>query len=202
MKVRLMKPGHALALFLLLPALAFAEPVVYRVDADHSGVNFSIRHFVSNVSGRFRDFDGVIKYDRENPAASSVELKVKAASIDTANNDRDEDLRSKKFFDVQTFPTLTFTSTKVVAKDASNLEVTGNLTMHGVARQITLPVTVLGTMQAPRGEKMGFETSFSVDRKEFGISWHTVLDSGPMLGDEVRIHIDIEANGPAPKPAK
>ena len=202
-----MKTRQLLILSLLLPALALAEPAavypaVYRVDADHSGVNFSIRHFVSNVSGHFRDFAGVIKYDRQNPAASSVELTVKAASIDTANNDRDEDLRSKKFFDVQTFPTLTFTSAKVVAKDAANLEVTGTLTMHGVARQITLPVTVLGSMQAPRGEKMGFETSFSVDRKEFGISWNNVLDSGPMLGDEVRIHIDIEANGQPQTTAK
>jgi polyisoprenoid-binding protein YceI len=201
-----MKAFHALAL-LLLPALALAEPAavypaVYRVDADHSGVNFSIRHFVTNVSGRFRDFDGVIKYDRQNPAASSVELTVKAASIDTANNDRDEDLRSKKFFDVQTYPTLTFTSTKVVAKDASTLEVTGNLTLHGVTREIVLPVAVLGTMQAPRGEKAGFETTFTIDRKEFGISWNDILDSGPMLGDEVKIHVDIEANSQAPKPAK
>ena len=196
-----MKAFHALAL-LLLPALASAEPAavypaVYRVDADHSGVNFSIRHFVTNVSGRFRDFDGVIKYDRLNPAASSVELTVKAASIDTANNDRDEDLRSKKFFDVQAYPTLTFTSTRVVAKDASTLEVTGNLTMHGVTREVVLPVTVLGTVQAPRSEKAGFETTFTVNRKEFGISWNDVLDSGPMLGDEVKIHVDIEANGPA-----
>jgi polyisoprenoid-binding protein YceI len=194
--------SYALTLALLWPALAFAEPAVYRVDGDHSGINFSIRHFVTNVSGRFRDFDGVIRYDKLNPAASSVELTVKAASIDTASNDRDEDLRSKKFFDVQTYPTLTFTSTRVVPKDGSMLEVTGNLTLHGVTRQITLPVSVLGTMQAPRGEKAGFETSFTVDRKEYGITWNNVLDSGPMLGDEVRIHIDIEANSVAPKPAK
>jgi polyisoprenoid-binding protein YceI len=196
------KTRSLLILVLLLPAPARAEPTVYKVDGDHSGVNFSIRHFVTNVSGRFRDFDGVIRYDKLNPAASSVELTVKAASIDTASNDRDEDLRSKKFFDVQTYPTLTFTSTRVAAKDAATLEVTGNLTLHGVTRQITLPVTVLGTMQAPRGEKAGFETSFTVDRKEYGITWNNVLDSGPMLGDQVRIHIDIEANSVAPKPAK
>jgi polyisoprenoid-binding protein YceI len=192
--------SFALALSFLLPALALAEPAVYKVDTDHSGVNFSIRHFVTSVSGRFRDFDGMIKYDPQNPAASSVELRVKAASIDTANNDRDEDLRSKKFFDVQTYPTLTFTSTKVIPKEGSMLEVTGNLTLHGVTRQITLPVSVLGTVQAPRGVKAGFETSFTVDRKEYGITWNNVLDSGPMLGDEVRIHIDIEANSVAAKP--
>jgi polyisoprenoid-binding protein YceI len=183
-----------LSLSLLLPVLAAAEPVTYKVDADHSGVGFSIRHFVSNVSGRFRDFDGVIKYDKANPTASSVEFTVKAASIDTANNDRDEHLRSKDFFDVQKFPTLTFTSTKVVAKDANTLDVTGNLTLHGVTKPVTIPVTLLGTVKTPKGEKAGFETNFKLDRKEYGITWNNVLDSGPVLGDEVKVNIEVEAN--------
>ncbi|MFY9822529.1 MAG: YceI family protein [Thermoanaerobaculia bacterium] len=181
-------------LILLLPALAAAEPAIYKVDVDHSGVSFSIRHFVSNVSGRFRDFDGVIKYDRANPAASSVEFTVKAASIDTTNNDRDEHLRSKDFFEVQKFPALTFTSTQVVAKDGNTLDVTGNLTLHGVTRTITFPVSFLGTVKTPRGEKAGFETAFKIDRKEYGILWNNVLDSGPVLGDDVKITIEVEAN--------
>ena len=192
-----MKPNaflQALLLILLLPVLSAAEPVIYKVDVDHSGVSFSIRHFVSNVSGRFRDFDGVIKYDKANPAASSVEFTVRAASIDTTNNDRDEHLRSKDFFDVQKFPTLTFSSTQVAAKDSSTLNVTGNLTLHGVTRSITLPVSLLGTVKTPRGEKAGFETAFKIDRKEFGITWNNVLDSGPVLGDEVKITIEVEAN--------
>ena len=193
---------QALSLSLLLPALAAADPVTYKVDADHSGVGFSIRHFVSNVSGRFRDFDGVIKYDKANPAASSVEFTVKAASIDTANNDRDEHLRSKDFFDVQKFPTLTFTSTKVVAKDANTLDVTGNLTMHGVTKPITIPVTILGSVKTPKGEKAGFETNFKVDRKEYGITWNNVMDSGPVLGDDVKVNIEIEANRQEGAPAK
>ncbi|HSS75344.1 MAG TPA: YceI family protein [Thermoanaerobaculia bacterium] len=185
---------QALALSLLLPALVVAEPVIYKVDVDHSGVSFSVRHFVSNVSGRFRDFDGVIKYDKANPAASSVEFTVRVASIDTTNNDRDEHLRSKDFFDVQKFPTLTFSSTQVAAKDSSTLNVTGNLTLHGVTRSVTLPVSLLGTVKTPRGEKAGFETAFKIDRKEFGITWNNVLDSGPVLGDEVKITIEVEAN--------
>lgn len=185
---------RTLTLTLLLPAVAAAEPAIYKVDVDHSGVSFSIRHFVSNVSGRFRDFDGVIKYDKANPAASSVEFTVKAASIDTTNNDRDEHLRSKDFFEVQKFPTLTFTSTQVTPKDATTLNVTGNLILHGVTRQITFPVSLLGTVKTPRGEKAGFETTFTIDRKEYGILWNNVLDSGPVLGDEVKITIEIEAN--------
>ena len=190
---------HTAAVWALLlpPALALpaaADPAVYKVDADHSGVGFSIRHFVSNVSGRFRDFDGVIRYDAEKPEASSVALTVRAASIDTTNNDRDEHLRSKDFFEVAKYPTLSFTSTKVTARDAKTLEVTGTLTMHGVTRQITFPVQLLGTMKAPQGEKAGFAASFTVNRKEYGINWNNVLDSGPVLGDEVRISIEIEGN--------
>jgi polyisoprenoid-binding protein YceI len=184
----------ALIFTLLLPAVAAAQPAIYKVDADHSGVSFSIRHFVSNVSGRFRDFDGVIKYDKANPSAASVEFTVKTASIDTTNNDRDEHLRSKDFFEVQKFPTLTFTSTQVVAKDGATLEVTGNLTLHGVTRLVTFPVSLLGTVKTPRGEKAGFETTFKIDRKEYGLLWNNVLDSGPVLGDEVKINIEIEAN--------
>ena len=193
---------QALALALLLPALATAEPAIYKVDADHSGVSFSIRHFVSNVSGRFRDFDGVIKYDKANPAASSVEFTVKAASIDTTNNDRDEHLRSKDFFDVQKFPTLTFTSTQVVPKDATTLDVTGNLTLHGVTKPVTFPISLLGTVKTPRGEKAGFETTFKIDRKEFGILWNNVLDSGPVLGDDVKVTIEVEADRQADVPGK
>jgi polyisoprenoid-binding protein YceI len=195
-------PLQILVLALLLPSLAAAEPAVYKVDADHSGVNFSIRHFVSNVSGRFRDFDGVIKYDPQNPAASSVGFTIRAASIDTTNNDRDEHLRSKDFFEVAKYPTLTFASTRVAPRGAATLEVTGNLTMHGVTREITFPVQLLGTMRAPQGEKAGFEAAFTLNRKEFGINWNNLLDSGPMLGDEVKIRIEIEANSQAMKAAR
>ena len=196
-------PLHTLLLALLLPALGLAEPTVYKVDADHSGVNFSIRHFVSNVSGRFRDFNGVIRYDKQNPAASSVEFKVKAASIDTSNNDRDEHLRGKDFFDVQSFPDLTFTSTKVAAKDANTLDVTGNLTLHGVTREVTIPVQVLGSMKTPNGEKAGFETAFTINRKDYGIVWNRVLDAGgSVLGDDVKVSISIEGNRQMETPAK
>jgi polyisoprenoid-binding protein YceI len=192
----------ALTLALVLPALAMAETATYKVDADHSGVGFTIRHFVTNLPGRFRDFDGVIKYDPKNPAASSVEFTVQAASIDTANNGRDEHLRSKDFFEVEKYPTLTFTSTKVVPKGDNNLEVTGNFTMHGVTKQITIPVEVLGFAKTPRGEKGGFETTFKVNRKEYGITWNNMMDSGPVLGDEVKVNIAIEANRQAEAPAK
>jgi polyisoprenoid-binding protein YceI len=186
---------RTLSLALLLPAVARAAPAVYKVDPDHSGVGFTIRHFVSNVPGRFRDFDGSIRYDRQDPAASSIELSVRAASIDTANNDRDEHLRSADFFDVKKFPTLTFTSTEVKARGADALDVTGDLTIHGVTRRATIPVEVLGTAKTPNGEKAGFEALFALNRKDFGIIWNRVLEAGgSVLGDDVKVTIEIEGN--------
>lgn len=195
---------QALSLALLLPALASADPVVYKVDPDHSGVGFTIRHFVSNITGRFQDFDGVVKYDKANPAASSVSFTVQAKSIDTANGDRDNHLRSPDFFDAEKFPTWTFTSTSVKAVDADTLEVTGDMTIKGVTRKVTIPVDVLGSVKTPRGEKAGFETSFKLDRKEYGITWNRALDTGgAILGDDVKVTISVEADrqADAPKPA-
>lgn len=192
-----------LFLTLLLPALAAAEPAIYKVDPNHSSVDFSIRHFVSNVHGRFRDFHGVVKYDRQNPAASSVEFTVQAASINTDNDDRDNHLRSADFFDVEKFPTLTFTSTKVAARDASTLDVTGDLTLHGVTKPVTIPVQILGTVQTPKGEKAGFEAGFTLNRKEYGIVWNRVFDSGgSLLGDEVKVGLSIEADRQTESPAR
>jgi polyisoprenoid-binding protein YceI len=192
---------QALSLALLLPALAAAELAVYKVDAGHSGVNFTIRHFVTNTPGRFKDFDGTIKYDKQNPAASSVEFTIKTPSIDTDNDDRDNHLRGGDFFEVEKFPTMTFVSKKVAAKDADTLEVTGDLTIKGVTKPITIPVEVLGTAKTPNGEKAGFETSFTVNRKDYGINWNRVMDSGAVLGDDVKVTISIEANRQQEKPA-
>jgi polyisoprenoid-binding protein YceI len=196
-------PISALVLALALPALAVAEPAVYKVDPDHSAISFSVRHFVSNVPGRFRDFDGTIKYDKQAPANSSVEFTVQAASIDTDNDDRDTHLKSPDFFDAQKFPTLSFASTSVKAQDADTLEVTGDLTIHGVTKRVTIPVEVLGTMATPRGEKAGFETSFTVNRKEYGVIWNRVLDAGgTVLGEDVKVNIAIEADRQQPAAAK
>jgi len=192
----------AVALALALPALALAEPVTYKVDADHSGVNFTIRHFVSNVPGLFKDYTGTIVYDKDKPAASKVEFTIQATSIDTGNADRDKHLRSADFFDVEKFPTLTFTSTEVKAQDKDTLEVTGDLTMHGVTKRITIPVDFLGSVKTPQAEKAGFETTFTLNRKDYGIVWNRVMDTGPILGEDVKVTISVEANRQPPAAAK
>ncbi len=174
------------------------QSAIYSADLDHSSVAFSIRHFVTPVPGRFRDFSATIRYDRDEPAGSSVEFRVKAASIATDNDDRDTHLRSADFFDVARFPELTFTSTSVRALDSTRFEVTGDLTIHGVVRRVTLPATLLGLVPTPRGEKIGFETVFSIDRRDFGLTWNRVLEgAGALLGDEVKVTISIEATRPS-----
>ena len=187
---------------LTLPAQSTAAPVAYKVDPGHSAVSFTIRHFVTNVPGRFGDFDGKINHDPENPAASSVELNVRSASIDTDNDDRDKHLRSADFFEVEKFPALTFVSTGVKKVDADTMEVTGDLSIHGVTKRVTIPVDFQGTVKTSRGEKAGFEAAFTVNRKDFGIVWNRVLDTGgAMLGDDVKIVIAVEANREAPAEA-
>jgi polyisoprenoid-binding protein YceI len=193
----------ALLVALALPTLASAAPLTYKVDPDHSSVSFSVRHFVSNVPGRFKDFEGTITYDKANPGASKVEFTVQAGSIDTDNKDRDNHLKSPDFFDVAKFPTLSFTSTEVKAKDANTLDVTGNLTIHGTTKKVTIPVTVLGTITGKGGDKAGFETNFTVDRKEYGVQWNRALEGGgSILGDDVKITVAVEANTPKPAETK
>jgi polyisoprenoid-binding protein YceI len=180
---------------LLLPVLAAAEAVTYKVNPPHSAVTFTIRHFVSEVEGRFKDFAGTIKYDKDNPAASSVQFTVQSASISTDNADRDKHLSSPDFFDVQKFSTISFTSTSVKAKDPKTLDVTGDFTMKGVTKKITIPVTVQGSLKTPQGEKAGFKTTFGVNRMDYGVSWNRAVEGGgAMLGDNVDISVRVESD--------
>ena len=196
-----MKTPLALA-FTLAASAAFSQDV-YNVDKTHSEVTFRVRHFVSKVSGRFDDFSGTITVVPGKPAASSVEFAIKAASINTANPGRDNHLKSADFFDVEKQPEITFKSTKIAPVDADTFNVTGIFTMHGVARELTIPVEFGGTVTDSRGtEKAGFSLATKINRKDYGIVWNQTLDSGGvMLGDEVEITVNIEANKKKPAPA-
>lgn len=185
------------------PAAAPAGPRTYNIDRSHSSVGFRIRHLVSNVDGRFKDFGGTVTYDPAAPEKSSVDMTVQATSIDTDTPRRDDDLRSENFFDVAKYPTLTFKSVSVQKKSPTELAVTGDLTLHGVTKRITIPVEVLGTIPFRGGEKAGFAASFSVDRKDYGITWNRALDQGgALLGDEVKVSIQLETEWQPPKPAE
>ncbi|HEV8660454.1 MAG TPA: YceI family protein [Thermoanaerobaculia bacterium] len=173
----------------------FAASETFRIDKQHSSAEFKIRHMVGNVTGRFTDFAGVVNVDRGNPAASSVEFTIQTASIDTSTPDRDKDLRSSNFFDVDRYPTITFKSTKVTpAKTKDTYDVVGDLTIHGVTKRVTLPVAFLGFVKDPWGnERAGFELNTTLDRKDYGIVWNKALDQGGfVLGDDVKISINLE----------
>jgi len=167
----------------------------YEVDKSHSEATFRVRHLVSKVSGRFNDFGGTIEIEADTPASSSVAFEIQTGSIDTAHADRDKHLRSPDFFDVEKFPKITFVSSKVVPKSENQFDVVGTLTLHGVSKEVTLPVSFGGFATDPWGnERAGFEVEFTLDRKDYGIVWNQALDAGGfILGDEVAIRIAIEA---------
>jgi polyisoprenoid-binding protein YceI len=166
----------------------------FAIDPAHSEVSFQIRHLVSNVRGRFNDFGGTVQMDPKSPQNSSVEFHIKAASIDTNQADRDKHLRSADFFDAEKYPEITFKSKSVRPAGKDKYDVTGTLTLHGVSKDITLPVTLGGQVQAPGGGvRAGFATETTLNRKDYGIVWNKVLDSGgAMLGDDVKIEINLE----------
>jgi polyisoprenoid-binding protein YceI len=182
----------ALAAFVAIPAFA-AD--VYNVDPSHSEVSFQIRHMVSQVRGRFNDFKGTVNLDPANLPKSSVEFRVKSTSIDTGLPDRDKHLRGADFFDVEKYPEITFKSTSIKPTGKDTYAVTGDFTMRGVTKQITLPVTLLGSANDPWGNvRAGFETSTTLNRKDYGMNWNTALDNGGViLGDDVKIAINLEA---------
>jgi polyisoprenoid-binding protein YceI len=184
-------------------AAAPAGAKTYNIDRSHSHLGFSIRHLLTRVDGRFKDFAGAVVYDPKAPEKSSVEVTAQATSIDTDTPNRDNDLRGENFFDVAKYPTITFKSTSVKSAGANKLNVTGDFTMHGVTKSITVPVEVMGTMPFRGGEKAGFATTFTLDRKDYGIVWNRALDQGSsLLGDEVTVNIQLETGWEPPKPAE
>ncbi|SNB67721.1 Polyisoprenoid-binding protein YceI [Arboricoccus pini] len=182
-----------LTIFVAVPLAAHAEPVAYTLDKSHTSITFDVDHFgFSTVHGRFPDFDGTITLDQQKPENSKVAFTVKAASIDTQWDKRDEHLRSDAFFNVAKFPDITFTSTKVVVdkKDKNAAEVTGNLTLIGVTKPVTFHVKLRKLEKSPITQKMtaGLEVEGKIKRTDFGMSAYA-----PMVGDEIPLRIDTEA---------
>ena len=193
----------AVALSLLAAGIPALAADTYNVDKTHSEVSFRIKHLLGKVPGRFDDFSGTIQFDAAKPENSSVEFAIKATSIDTANGDRDNHLRSPDFFDVEKFPEITFKSTSVKAVAPNRFQVTGAFTLHGVAKTITLPIEYLGEAKMGENVKAGFSTETILNRKDYGIVWNKDLDGGgTILGENVEISINIEAGKAKPAEAK
>jgi polyisoprenoid-binding protein YceI len=167
----------------------------WKLDPAHTHVEFSAKHLmISTVRGRITDLEGTIHVDQNEPINSSVEATLKAATLDTRIDQRDQHLRSADFLDVEKFPQITFRSTGIRG-DEQNFELTGDLTIRDVTRPITLNVTFEGQTKDPwGGERLGFSATGKFDRRDFGLTWNMILESGGLtVSNEIKIQIEVEA---------
>jgi polyisoprenoid-binding protein YceI len=179
---------------LSLPALASAT--TWNIDPDHSNVGFKVRHLmVSNVRGNFEKHTGVVDINDKDITKSKVNVSIDTASVNTNVQKRDEHLRSADFFDVTKYPTMTFVSKKVAKAGQGKLKVTGDLTLHGVTREVVLDVEGPSKeSKDPWGNiRSGATASTKINRKDFGLNWNKALETGGVLvGDEIAINLEIE----------
>lgn len=166
----------------------------WNLDPAHSRANFSARHMmVTTVRGGFDKLSGTLEFDPKNPQASSVNATIEAASINTGVGDRDNHLRSADFLDVENYPTITFKSTNVKVTGDDSADVTGDLTIRGVTRPVTLKVEFLGESSGMGTERAGFEATTKINREEFGLTWNVALETGGVLvGKDITLNIDAQ----------
>ncbi|WP_431108992.1 YceI family protein [Winogradskyella poriferorum] len=163
------------------------------VDPAHSEINFKVKHLmISNVKGEFTTFNATI--DSEDFSKSTISVHIDANSISTNNEDRDNHLRSADFFEVETYPEITFVSTSVNKVSDDEYQITGNLTIKGTTKEITLDTEFGGFMKDPYGnEKAGFSINGKLNRKDFGLNWNAALEAGGvMVGNEVKINAEMQ----------
>jgi len=176
-----------------IPATATGS---YAIDPTHSRIGFVARHaMVTKVRGSFNEFDGFGYFDAEDPARSHLELTIQATSIDTRNADRDGHLRSNDFFDMETYPEITFASTAIEQVDPESYRVTGDLTIKGVTKPITVDVEYTGTAVDPYGNwRIGLEGTTTINRKDWGVSWNAALEAGGVLvSEKVTLEFEVSA---------
>ncbi len=165
------------------------------IDDSHSLIHFTVRHMmISKVRGRFDRFSGTIAADEQNPANSAVNVQIEAASINTRDAKRDAHLTSPDFLDVVRYPYITFVSKRIEVLDESHGRITGDLTIRGVTREVTLDVEYNGQARSPWGTvSAGFHAHTTINRKDWGLTWNMALETGGVLvGDEVEIDIEVE----------
>jgi polyisoprenoid-binding protein YceI len=178
-----------------VPAKPAAEPVTWQIDPQHSAAHFSIRHMmITNVHGEFK-LTGSVMVDPKEFTNSKVEAVIDASTVDTREPARDKHLRSADFFNVEKFPSLTFSSTRINGSPNEGFDLSGNLTIHGVTRDVTFAVEPLSPeMKDPYGNlRMGTSAKAKIDRKDFGLRWNATLETGGVVvGTQVAITLEIE----------
>ena len=183
-----------LAASLIFPHASFCGEN-YRIEPGQSAVNFSVRHMVlTTVHGKFTDFSGILELEDTDLSKSSVNVRINAASITTENAARDKDLRSANFLDSEKYPEITFVSHRVVKQNDGYLLV-GDLNMHGLSREVSIPFTFNGSVKDLAGKmRIGFEGHVTINRKDWGINYSKLADNGELVAaNEVTIELDIEA---------
>jgi polyisoprenoid-binding protein YceI len=191
--LKVLSSAVLLATGILFASLASAEE--YAIDKAHSSVGFTAKHLmVSKTSGVFKDYDGIVKFDPNDLAGSKIEVTVKAASIDTRNDQRDGHLKSPDFLDVEKFPTISF-ATKSIAKEGDKYNLTGDLTIKGVTKEITVPAEISGPVNSPfGGTVLGIVSTFKINRQDYGVNFNKTMDNGGLVvSDDVNIDVVIEA---------
>lgn len=192
--------------FLLVFGLAFTTALAggdddkkkrttYDLDRSHSSVGFSIKHLaISTVRGNFGEFTTDISMEGDDVTTLQASATIQAASIDTDNEKRDEHLRSADFFETETYPTITFTSKEVKNVDGVNFTLVGDLTMHGVTKEIELDAEILGPATLMGTQRVGFSAEGEINRKDYGLTWSRVVEAGALVvGEEVKLIIEVEA---------
>ncbi|NUS16320.1 MAG: YceI family protein [Streptomyces sp.] len=168
----------------------------YTIDTAHSTIGFTVRHaMVTNVKGKFLDFSGSLHLDGGDPSASSASIDVKMDSIDTGSADRDGHLKSADFFKIEEFPTMTFRSTKAESLGGEDYRITGDLTILGTTRPVSIDLEFNGSAKDPFGnERVGFEGKAEILRSEWGLTWNAALETGGVLvSDKIKLNFDISA---------
>ena len=168
----------------------------YTIDPTHSRIGFVARHaMVTKVRGSFNEFEGTGFFDAESPTNSHLQLTIQAASIDTRNPDRDAHLRGNDFFDMDNHPEITFASTAVAQLDAEHLQVTGDLTIKGVTKPVTVDFEYTGAATDPFGnQRIGLEGTTTINRKDWGVNWNAALDTGGVLvSEKVTLEFEVSA---------
>ena len=185
----------ATALILVLSvAISASGADKFALDQAHSSIGFSVRHLViSKTKGSFHDATASVMYDEKDITKSSVDVTIKIASIDTDNEDRDNHLKSPDFFDVEKFPEMTFKS-KSIKKTKDGFVAVGDFTIRDVTKEIELPFQILGIVDDPWGNtKMGVEAGITIDRRDYGLTWSKVVETGALVvGNEVEILLSLE----------
>jgi len=194
----------ALLLAFGLNLSGFAIADTHKIDPAHSNLGFKIRHLLAKSTGKFKTYSGEFDYDASKVKDAKFNLEIDAASIDTDNADRDKHLRSEDFFDTAKHPKITFKSTKVDPVGKDGMKITGDLTMRGVTKPVTIEAKYLGENVDPWGNaKAGWEGNLKLNRKDWGINWNKSLDKGGVvLGDDVEISLDIETENVSKKKTK